>query len=180
VAPAKTELNKQLPYHSTPVPETRSPFMRSTAAALTLAAGLLLAPVLTPLAAAADTAAPAVTVYKSPTCGCCVEWATHLRDNGFAVTEKDTEELYTLKALAGVPDEVASCHTATVGGYVIEGHVPAGDIHRLLSEQPKALGLAVPGMPPSSPGMDVPGYENTPFETLLVDHDGSTEVWEQH
>ena len=93
------------------------------------------------------------------------------------MTEKDTDELYTLKALAGVPDDVASCHTATVGGYVIEGHVPAADIRRLLDEQPQALGLAVPGMPPASPGMDVPGYENTPFETLLVDHDGATAVW---
>ncbi len=155
--------------------------MRSTAAALALAAGLLLAPLTVAAEGAPGPASPpAVTVYKSPACGCCVEWATHLRDSGFAVTEKDTDELYTLKALAGVPDDVASCHTATVGGYVIEGHVPAADIRRLLDEQPQALGLAVPGMPPASPGMDVPGYENTPFETLLVDHNGATAVWERH
>jgi len=158
-------------------------FRRSTALTLSLGravalfAGLLLAPA---VATAESAQSPAVTVYKSPTCGCCVEWATHLRDNGFAVTETDTTELASLKALAGVPDAVASCHTATVGGYVIEGHVPADDIHRLLDEKPRALGLAVPGMPPSSPGMDVPGHENTPFETLLVDHDGSTSVWERH
>jgi hypothetical protein len=103
-----------------------------------------------------------------------------MRENGFTVTETDTDELWGLKALAGVPEDVSSCHTALIDGYVIEGHVPAADVRRLLAERPTALGLAVPGMPPASPGMDVPGYEGTPFETLLVARDGSTTVFARH
>ncbi|MQX35510.1 DUF411 domain-containing protein [Roseospira navarrensis] len=152
------------------------PLPRPRRTALALAAGLLIAP----LAAHAESAAPAIEVYKSPSCGCCVVWADYMRDNGFAVTETDTEDLYGMKALAGIPDDAASCHTAVVDGYVIEGHVPAEDVRRLLEEKPQAVGLSVPGMPPSSPGMDVPGYEGAPFETLLVQRDGSTSVYARH
>ena len=97
---------------------------------------------------------PAVTVYKSPTCGCCTKWVDHLRKHGFQVTAKDTEDMNAIKASLGVPRNLTSCHTAVVGKYVIEGHVPAEDITRLLAEKPKVVGLAVPGMPAGSPGME--------------------------
>lgn len=106
-------------------------------------------------------AVPVIEVYKSPTCGCCGKWAEHLRKNGFAVNVRDIPDLDAFRAKAGVPAELAACHTALVGGYVIEGHVPAAEIRKLLAERPKALGLAVPGMPAISPGMDAahgPGY----------------------
>lgn len=147
--------------------------MRITAVAF--AAGLLLAP----SAVLAESHQPVVTVHKSPTCGCCGNWAEHMRDNGFTVIEKDTEGMPQVKALAGVPGDLASCHTAVVDGYIIEGHVPAADVRRLLDEAPDAAGLAVPGMPPSSPGMDVPGYD-TPYETLLFTGDGRTTVYSRH
>jgi len=147
--------------------------MRLTA--LAFAAGLLLAP----SAVLAESGLPVVTVHKSPTCGCCGAWADHMRDNGFTVIEKATEGMPQVKALAGVPGELASCHTAVVDGYIIEGHVPAADVQRLLAEAPDAAGLAVPGMPPSSPGMDVPGYD-TPYETLLFTDDGRTTVYSRH
>lgn len=130
-------------------------------------------------ARASESTPPVVTVYKSPTCGCCRDWAVHMRDNGFTVVEKDTDALSQIKALAGVPAPLSSCHTATVGGYVIEGHVPAGDVRRLLDEQPAAVGLAVPGMPASSPGMDVPG-DTTPYATVLFHGHGETEVFARH
>jgi hypothetical protein len=94
-------------------------------------------------------------VYKSPTCGCCTKWVDHLRKHGFQVTAKDTEDMNAIKASLGVPQGLTSCHTALVGKYVIEGHVPADDIQRLLAEKPKIAGLAVPGMPAGSPGMEI-------------------------
>ena len=97
-----------------------------------------------------------IQVYKTPTCGCCTLWIDHLRASGFVVEATDLPDLRTLKAMNGVPNELSSCHTATVDGYVIEGHVPASDIRRLLAERPKIAGLAVPGMPMGSPGMEHP------------------------
>ena len=112
-------------------------------------------------------AAPEVTVYKDPECGCCGGWAKHLRGAGFAVTEKPVADLAAVKARAGVPEALQSCHTALVGGYVVEGHVPAADIQRLLKERPKVKGIAVGGMPAGSPGMEMPGrsdrYDVTAF-----------------
>jgi hypothetical protein len=118
------------------------------------------------VAAAAGTAAylasdsPAeaaeITVYKSPTCSCCGEWVKHLRANGFTVSVYETDNVAPIKARAGIPVELESCHTAFIGDYAIEGRVPAGDIRRLLSERPAARGLAVPGMPSGAPGMDGP------------------------
>lgn len=102
----------------------------------------------------APSAAPAITVYKSPTCGCCAAWADHLASNGFEVRVVDEPRMNPLKGSLGVPEAMRSCHTATLGNYVIEGHVPAADIHRLLAEQPDIDGLAVPGMPIGSPGME--------------------------
>jgi len=106
----------------------------------------------------AGSATPTVTVYKSPTCGCCSEWVTHLRDNGFSVKVQDEINVRPIKARLGVPRPLSSCHTAVVGEYVVEGHVPAGDIKRLLRERPSFHGLSVPGMPVGSPGMEQGNY----------------------
>ncbi len=105
------------------------------------------------VAAGASLAEPAITVYKSPGCGCCVEWVEYLRQEGFEVTAVDSSNLAQIKKGAGVTNEMASCHTALVDGYVLEGHVPARAIRKLLQERPVTLGLAVPGMPANSPGM---------------------------
>jgi len=110
-------------------------------------------------------AQPKITVIKDPNCGCCTAWATHLRETGFDVTLIDNPQINRVKAKLGVPSALASCHTAETDGYVIEGHVPADAIHRLLRDRPKVRGLAVPGMPIGSPGMEV---EGTPPETYSV------------
>ena len=144
---------------------------------------LFLASVLsTPLAArAAFAAAPRITVAKSPTCGCCSAWVEHVRAAGFEVDARNVSQtsLDALKVQAGVPAELTSCHTAQVEGYFIEGHVPAGDIQRLLAERPDALGLTVPGMPIGSPGMEM-GNEREPYDTIIVMRDGSARVFQQH
>ena len=142
---------------------------------------------LTALLAAPLVARPALaanhvmTVYKSPTCGCCSAWVDHIRAAGLDVMARDIsqEALYGLKAQAGISPDHASCHTAILGDYVIEGHVPAVDILRLLVEQPEAIGLAVPGMPIGSPGMEM-GDERESFDTLLLARDGSAIVFSRH
>jgi hypothetical protein len=126
----------------------------------------------------AQSALPSVTVYKSPACGCCGEWVKHVQANGFRVDVKDVEDVTPIKQRFGVPEALGSCHTATVGGYVVEGHVPAGDIKRLLREKPSAVGLAVPGMPIGSPGMEQGKPE--PYSTLLFDERGRTTVFARH
>ncbi len=108
---------------------------------------------------------PRLVVTKDPSCGCCRGWAEHVRAAGFPVEIVESESLNRLKTRLGVPQDLASCHTAEVGGYVIEGHVPAAAIRRLLDERPAATGLAVPGMPVGSPGMEV---EGSPPETYAV------------
>lgn len=123
--------------------------------------------------------APEVTVYKSPTCGCCGKWVDHLKADGFSVTVHDLQSVEPLKQRYGVPRNLASCHTATVGGYVIEGHVPAADIKRLLAEKPKVKGLAVPGMPVGSPGMEQ-GNVKEPYDVVSFDESGRTAVYAKH
>lgn len=118
--------------------------------------------------ATAQTALPNMTVNKDPNCGCCDGWVRHLRANGFSVDVIETADLVPLKTRLGVPEALQSCHTAEIGGYVIEGHVPAATIRRLLKEKPRATGLAVPGMPASAPGMDVPGATDV-YEVTLFD-----------
>jgi hypothetical protein len=120
-------------------------------------------------------AVPVVEVYKSPTCGCCGKWVEHLRTSGFAVNVNDIPNVDAFRAKAGVPAALASCHTALVSGYVVEGHVPAADIRKLLAERPKALGLAVPGMPMGAPGMDAPHARG--YDVLLFQADGTTRVY---
>lgn len=121
----------------------------------------------------AQASADTVVVHKSPTCGCCGKWVEHLKAEGFAVEVDDEAEMNVVKSRLGVPGRLASCHTATVGGYLIEGHVPVADIKRLLQEKPKAQGLAVPGMPVGSPGMEM-GDRRMPYETLLFNGDETT------
>jgi hypothetical protein len=110
---------------------------------------------------------PLVTVNKDPNCGCCAEWAAHVRAAGFPVELRDTNELNRIKARLGVPADLASCHTARVAGYIIEGHVPASAIRRLLTDKPTAAGLAVRGMPVGSPGMEVPGTQPEEYDVVL-------------
>ena len=119
-----------------------------------------------------------VTVYKTPTCGCCKKWVTHLEKSGFEVETIDMRDLGMIKSMSGVEPKLASCHTAQVGGYVIEGHVPADDIKRLLSERPAVKGLTVPGMPHGSPGMET-GHK-APYQVLTFDAEGKTQVFAQH
>lgn len=130
--------------------------------------------------AAADTPS-SIEVWKSATCKCCGAWVKHLEANGFAVTvnDADTSALAALKRQAGVSDKLASCHTAKIGGYVVEGHVPSSDIKRLVTERPDAIGLTVPGMPVGSPGMEQ-GAEFEPYDVLLIKKDGATEVFAKH
>lgn len=122
--------------------------------------------------------APRVEVFKSATCGCCGAWVDHLRKNGFEVKTHDVSDVPAERNKLGMPDRLGSCHTAKVGGYVVEGHVPAADIHRLLKEKPRALGLAVPAMPPGSPGME--SSRPIAYDTLLVGRDGTTRVFANH
>jgi hypothetical protein len=121
---------------------------------------------------------PTMTVWKSPWCGCCGNWVEHVRAAGFEVEVKEVEDLGVVKRMAGVPDDLESCHTARVGGYTVEGHVPVSDIIRLLDEQPNAHGLVVPGMPSGSPGME--NGEQDPYDVLLIKRDGETEVFRSH
>lgn len=121
-----------------------------------------------------------VEVWKSATCECCGAWVKHLEANGFAVKVNAAGPtiLDQIKRQAGISEELSSCHTAKIGGYVIEGHVPATDIKRLIAERPDGLGLAVPGMPVGSPGMEQ-GAETEPYDVLLIKKDGTTEVFER-
>lgn len=131
---------------------------------------------LTALPAMAITVLPEVQVYKSPTCGCCGAWVEHMRKAGFTVKVNEVTDTSAARKRFGMPDKFASCHTATVGGYALEGHVPAAEVKRLLTAKPKAVGLAVPSMPPSAPGMDVPGRKD-PYQVLLVEASGQYSVF---
>lgn len=111
-------------------------------------------------------ASPGITVTKDPNCGCCTAWADHLRANGFAVTVVEDGQINRLKAKLGVPSALASCHTAEIDGFVIEGHVPASAIRRLLEQRPSVRGLAVPGMPVGSPGMEVEGTPDDRYDVI--------------
>ncbi len=152
----------------------------SLALARRMAMVLLLVLVAAPFGIA-QTQAPApakltpVTVYKSPTCGCCAKWVEHMRANGFEVTVNEMPDVAPIKDKQGVPAELRSCHTALVGGYVIEGHVPADVIKKLLRERPNAVGLAVPGMPMGSPGME--GASKDSYNVMLFDKAGKATIY---
>jgi hypothetical protein len=121
---------------------------------------------------------PKITVYKTPTCGCCKKWVSHLEKNGFEVESIDMRDLRMIKSMSGVEPKLASCHTAKVEGYVIEGHVPAADIKRLLAERPDVKGLTAPGMPHGSPGMET-GRKDA-YQVLSIEESGKTRVFAQH
>ncbi len=147
-----------------------------TAAFLLVVAGAVIA------AASPQTDGPAVTVFKSPTCGCCSKWIEHMRAAGFTVQveERGDADVQKIKKRLGVPESAKSCHTAQIGPYVVEGHTPAADVKRLLEQRPAVVGLAVPGMPAGAPGMDVPGVRPRPYTVLSFDAAGKTQVFSTH
>ncbi len=126
----------------------------------------------------ADTALPTVTVYKSPTCGCCSKWVKHLESNGFVVVAKNTNKLNSIKRELGIEPQFQSCHTAKIGNYVVEGHVPASDIKKMLAEKPDIHGLAVPGMPMGSPGME--GSRKDNYNVLAIRNNTSPTIFSSH
>ncbi|HEY0847187.1 MAG TPA: DUF411 domain-containing protein [Noviherbaspirillum sp.] len=138
--------------------------------------GLLVASLLP--ATIAQAASPVVEVYKSASCGCCQEWVDHLRANGFAVRTHDVANPSDYRAKFGIPNELGSCHTGVVAGYALEGHVPAQEIKRLLTERPKATGLAVPGMPLGSPGMEA--ARKNSYDVVLVQPNGRHTVYRHY
>lgn len=141
--------------------------------------GLVLLAVVSIGCTRAPTGAIEVIVYKNATCSCCKDWIRHLEANGFAVKAHDVPDLTAVKRQSGVSAHLTSCHTARVGGYVIEGHVPARDIKHLLAEKPAVRGLAVPGMPVGSPGMEV-GARKDPYNVYTFDRAGRTTVYSSY
>lgn len=144
----------------------------------TLSRRMLLASAAAMMAMPLRAETPAIHVVKDPGCGCCGAWVDHLTEAGFATTveERDAESLATYKAQLGVPAALVSCHTGTIAGYVVEGHVPAADIRRLLAETPDAVGLTVPGMPYGSPGMG-PEAQREAYDVLLINRDGTSAIF---
>ncbi len=121
-----------------------------------------------------------ITVYKSPTCGCCSGWVDHLKTAGFTVTAINQDDMNSIKEKFGVSQQLASCHTAIVDGYVIEGHVPAEDVQRLLKEKPAIAGLTAPGMPMQSPGMQAAGLAPKNYDVLAFDTQGKVSVFHRY
>jgi hypothetical protein len=150
----------------------KSGSLRILSASLAVALGLMVASAVQPARAAE------ITVYKSPSCGCCGQWVDHMRSQGHGVAVRNMDDLEAIKKMAGVPEALQSCHTAFVEGYVIEGHVPADDVARLLAERPEARGLAVPGMPGGAPGMEGAGAE--PYDVLLFQIDGGARLFARY
>lgn len=140
---------------------------------------LLAAPLLALTMSLPVWAGPEITVYKSPTCGCCKKWVKHLEDNGFEVKAENVTDVIQYKIKYGVTPQLASCHTAVIDGYTIEGHVPASDIKRLLRERPALQGLSVPQMPVGTPGMEQ-GDRKDPYQVISFDRDGRTEVFSDY
>ena len=120
-----------------------------------------------------------VVMYKDPNCGCCGKWADHMREHGFKVKEVATTQMGQVKGEAGVPQALGSCHTAKVGGYVVEGHVPAADVRRMLTDKPAIAGISAPGMPMGSPGMEGP-YPADRYDVVSFDAQGRTAVYASH
>ena len=145
--------------------------MRFAAVALTVC--------LTTTATLVAQSTPTLEVFKSPTCGCCSKWVDHAKENGFTakVTELSDDALDALKAKHGIPRTAQSCHTVLVGGYVVEGHVPATEVKRLLKERPAIKGIAVAGMPLGSPGMEVPGQKPQTYNVISFDKAGDVKVF---
>ncbi len=126
----------------------------------------------------AEQKVPQITVYKSPTCGCCSKWVKHLEENGIKVEAHNTQDMKSIKQKIGINGKHQSCHTGLIGGYYIEGHVPAQDIKRLLAEKPEAAGLSVPRMPMGSPGME--GHRKDPYSVLLIQKNGDSKIFSSY
>ena len=176
-------------FHATSLPRHWRGLAGAALLACTLAAAACSAqsaPVTAPQAGAetaapkASAALPRMIVHKDPNCGCCNGWIEHMRRSGFEVEARNSDDMGGVKERAGVPYGKGSCHTAEVGGYFIEGHVPADDVKRLLAEKPDALGLTLPGMPAGSPGMEMPDGRVQPYIVELVERDGSTREFSRH
>jgi hypothetical protein len=154
-----------------------TPVVRRVVPMLAVVAGLAWAA--TVWVAAQSSAKPQLTVYKSSTCGCCSNWVEHMRTNGFEVKAIDVDDIDKVKRERGVPSSAASCHTGIVNGYVVEGHVPADAVQKMLKEKPAIAGIAVPGMPMGSPGMEVPGGAKDPFNIVSFDKSGKTAIYQK-
>ncbi|GAB3516100.1 DUF411 domain-containing protein [Pseudoxanthomonas daejeonensis] len=155
----------------------------SDATTSTLAAAATAAPVLPPAAspvATQDGLLPLLEVFRSPACGCCGAWVEHMQHAGFPVQVREVDDLEAVRRQMGVPFGKGSCHTARIDGYIVEGHVPAADIRRLLAQRPNARGLVLPGMPAGSPGMEMPDGHVQPYTVELVGHDGVSRAWSRH
>lgn len=172
-----------------PAPESSGPTRSSSGVAASMARATAPAPVQAPApttpptaapAAAPDVALPRVVVHKSESCGCCTLWVEHMQEAGFQVEVRNSDDLGPVKERLGVPYGKGSCHTAEVGGYFIEGHIPADDVKRLLASKPDAKGLVVPGMPLGSPGMEAPDGRMQPYTVELVGRDGKTTAYARH
>jgi hypothetical protein len=128
---------------------------------------------------AAPAAKPSIAVWKTATCGCCGLWVEHMRQSGFEAAVVDVPDLEPIKHKLGVPPSLASCHTALVNGFIVEGHIPADAVRRLLKERPAVAGIAVPGMPVGSPGMEVPGGHKQPYAIIAFDKQGKQSIFER-
>ena len=151
---------------------------RALSGTLVVTAGVLGS--LAGLAAQRGTAGPAIEIFKTPSCGCCLKWVEYMKTNGFSVRAINVEDIAAVKSSYHVPDEAQSCHTGVVEGYAIEGHVPAVDVRRLLKERPSVAGIAVAGMPVGSPGMEVEGVKPQAFNTVSFDKQGTIKVFQKH
>ncbi|MDQ7004806.1 MAG: DUF411 domain-containing protein [Ghiorsea sp.] len=141
---------------------------------------LLIVPILAVFMLTTESVATEVMMYKNENCGCCGSWAKHMRDAGFTVKELPRDDMAAVKRKYGVSDSLASCHTAIVDGYVIEGHVPASDVLRLLKSRPKIVGLTAPGMPMQSPGMQAEGQKPRNYDVLAFDQHGKAKVYHRY
>lgn len=155
-------------------PKSKKSLIRALVGAALVGGALLGAPA---LLGGAPAAAQEVEVWKSPYCGCCEGWVKHMQTAGFSVKVHTVEDVDAVKAAKGVPDTLVSCHTAVVEGYAIEGHVPASDVRRLLTERPKVKGVSAPGMPQSAPGMDMPGQA---YDVVAFGAPSGTTVYARH
>jgi len=146
----------------------------------TVVASAVLAFVIAAVGALIAQSPTSIAVVRDPGCGCCMKWVAHLRKAGYQATVTESSNMAAVKDSKGVPASARSCHTGVIGGYVIEGHVPAEDIKRLLKERPNVVGLAVAGMPSGSPGMEVPSGTIAPYDVLAFDKTGKTSVFASH
>lgn len=168
------------PGNLAPASEPAATAAATPAAEATVATGADAGPAVSPVSANANALLPPVVVHKSASCGCCTLWVDHMREAGFTVEVRNEDNLNTIKERVGVPLGKGSCHTAEVGGYFVEGHVPADDVKKLLADKPDAKGLTVPGMPAGSPGMELPDGTTQPYTVELVGRDGTTTAFAEH